>query len=377
LTIIAIVVSLSAAAAIQIIASQRGSNTQHTIEALKKVFDSQWRAVVDRAKNEPPPASVLAIAGGDPRRARVIWVKLRLKQEFPMNFSEALYPWAGPHALYVSPNNSVPPPLTPADLPAIKTYAAALRGAGVYVPAAQEAASATQTYPASIDPRTWPDESGVLLLLALQQDRGAGSLTADDLSTTAIADAGVGGLKMIVDAWGKPLSLYRWPTPTPVLYDAQDPNNVNNREVDGLNPSGASVPFRDPLDPEGLLVDPNWNNSNNYKARNGVWWFEVYCHSAHQIVHNAYQRTAYYTTPVIVSAGRDGQRGFAQPGQLAGGVGFTHYPLPPLSATPYPSPFLPDPMVIDANVDPSGVGYHDAWTDNIASYRLRQEGRGE
>src|SRR5262249_22475263 len=66
--------------------------------------------VVKLAKDEVIPANILygdstmlgliALAGGNPgnpdpeseQRARVIWIKLRLKQQFPMNFMEALDP---------------------------------------------------------------------------------------------------------------------------------------------------------------------------------------------------------------------------------------------------------------------------------------------
>jgi prepilin-type N-terminal cleavage/methylation domain-containing protein len=303
--IIGVLVTLVTSAAMQVISYQRNSTTEATITTLASLLDQQWRAVIDQANKETIPASVMNMAGNDVRRARVIWTKLRLKQEFPMNFTEALNPFMTPNGSYLSAS----------DLPPRSAYVSALRG-----------------IPASTDPQVWPTESSACLLLALQQGRRGISLSEDSLSVSALASRGP-GLRQLVDGWGMPLYFYRWPT--------------LNDDLDRSSPSGPYNPAdgrsRDPLDPEGLLLDPNWNNKNNQ----GVAWFERYCHLVHDPHSLVYKPRSFYAVPVIASAGRDLALGMQR---------ITH-------------PLLPDPMQVDiTNPTPS--------SDNIYSYRLRLGGRG-
>ena len=91
---------------------------------------------------------------------------------------------------------------------------------------------------------------------------------------------------------------------------------------------GASLSekFRDPIDPEGLLVQLSWNNWNNYRTYQGVWAFEMLFHSVHVggsdpwYYTAAAQPRAYYSTPVVASAGKNEFLGIASP------------PIPPRSA---------------------------------------------
>src|SRR6516164_4292107 len=93
LAIISLVISITAAAAMRVLSGQKSSNTEVLITTLSRALNQHWMAVVDQAKNEPVPDIVTAnLAGGDPRLARVIWIKLRLKQEFPMTFAEVVHP---------------------------------------------------------------------------------------------------------------------------------------------------------------------------------------------------------------------------------------------------------------------------------------------
>ncbi len=77
------------------------------------------------------------------------------------------------------------------------------------------------------------------------------------------------------------------------------------------NPAGntakvqASPGLADPVDPDGLLLNPNWNNSGNAQAAA----FESICHPVHRVVSGAYTPFAWYITPVIASAGSDGKPG--------------------------------------------------------------------
>jgi prepilin-type N-terminal cleavage/methylation domain-containing protein len=345
LAIALIIISLVAAGTLQVIGYQRTSNTETLIRTLMPPLNQQWKAIVDMVKNEPIPQHVqnmasvtLGVPGpNDDRRARIIWTKLRLKQLLPMNFSEALFPWRLPPQYYNPPFTdamTVNYILAPGDLPANPTYQTVLNNAGITL--------------GSPVPGAWSAEASPMLLLALQQayNSSASRFDQDNLPPAALgtSSAGNGTLKMFIDAWQQPLVFYRWP--------------AGNAEVDASNPAGPSVAFRDPLDPDGLLQDPAWNNWGNYSSMAGVFWFEQYCHPVHQGSGSpGYTAQSYYVVPVIVSAGRNNSLGLA--------------PLP-MPGPPFPiapaSPFLPDIMA------PDGTG---ADGDNINSFLLRQGARGD
>src|SRR5713226_8980244 len=93
IAIIAIIISLTLAAVQAIFGGQDKKTTELTIKRLDEAIKAQMRAVIQQANELPIPQSVINLAGGDMRRAKVIWVKLQLKRNFPMTFREALWPW--------------------------------------------------------------------------------------------------------------------------------------------------------------------------------------------------------------------------------------------------------------------------------------------
>src|SRR5438128_4872844 len=151
IAIIGVIISLAASATMQVITRQKTANTELTIQKVNDALKAHWRAVIDQARSEPVPDNVLALAGNDTNRAHVIWTKLRLKQQFPMNFREALTPT--PPGLFVS--------LAPAPV-----FFQALQGK-----------------PTFADPQIY--ESSVCLLLALSQGRkGAAAVDQDQFAST-------------------------------------------------------------------------------------------------------------------------------------------------------------------------------------------------
>src|SRR5262249_1310165 len=94
----------------------------------------------------------------------------------------------------------------------------------------------------------------------------------------------------ILDGYGKPLGFWRWPSANPEWVG---------------NPGGKP----NPLDPQGLLVKPGWNNAGNAQA---VQIFEALCGGNYQI-HTGSGGTwapyTNYTVPVIASAAADGKWG--------------------------------------------------------------------
>jgi prepilin-type N-terminal cleavage/methylation domain-containing protein len=259
--ILAVLAGLTGAGIMNWIDSSRRGATETTIASVHKTLMQQMQAVRKKAETEPVPASVLSLAEGDHARARVIWTKLRLRQEFPVTYQEALQPHVG------TPTLQIPA----ADLPPIRGYVRALSGK-------------------TPNART---ESSVCLLLALQQDRGGTALSADSLGN-AVTDTDGDGLKEIVDAWGTPLAFFRHP--------------ISDAELQGLNPAPAGskeAKFADPLDRQGTLLVAAWHggktpNPNRVKV-------EALTH----LISPNDGASAYYTIPVIASAGRDTRMGLA------------------------------------------------------------------
>jgi len=352
IAIVGILATITTSAAIAILGQQKSTNTETVIKTISSALDQRWRAVVNQARTETIPSTILtkllAMAGQNDRRARIIWIKLRLKQEFPMNFTEASDPWSLP---------SSPPTTNYYSLPTASTYALQLSDIPSGFTYSKFKNDLTQAGVSSTsfssDPKTWPFESAALLILALRKGASGNPFDEEKMAANYVQTAsgvpkvaqGV-NLKVLLDAWGQPLVFYRWPV---------------NDEVNNSNPAGATSKNNDPLDPEGLLLDPTWNNWNNFRNLQGVFWFEQYCHPIK--VGNArepqsYSPKSYYMVPVIASAGRNNKLGLAQ----------SPVPFPPFTGQFCSSPQLPDLMSSDGTAD----SY-----DNIYSIRLRQGARGD
>src|SRR5436305_14431005 len=76
IAIIDVLVSLTAAAVMQFLGSQSKKNTNLVLQKAGNALQQQWSEVIQSAKKEAPPPSVLALAGGpgNDARASVIWV---------------------------------------------------------------------------------------------------------------------------------------------------------------------------------------------------------------------------------------------------------------------------------------------------------------
>jgi prepilin-type N-terminal cleavage/methylation domain-containing protein len=373
ITIIAVLAALTTGVAMRFFGIQQQRNSEVTVTKANEAFKRQWDQVISDAMNESAPATtspdypaysfvLSSIAGGDAARARVIWVKLRLKQEFPMSFDEVLNvsgssPWL---------------------LPPIPEYKAAVAPLLSYPP------NQYQWY-------TWDQQSSAMLLLALTRTRGGYSMNSDDLGTAATGELIapppstapnqlppnlLPSVRVIVDGWKKPVVFYRWA--------------ASNTELDGLDPAtgGSQVMFRDTQDPTGLLLTPAWWSSvspnPNYRVA-----FESLLHPLFQIYTppppnyqpptdgRPYQPTTgvpypaltgpypattapyfvigyeYYMVPVIASSGPNKAFGLVPP--------------PDLALAPW-TPAQLSQLAAWNGMKPDGLG-DDA--DNIYSYRLR------
>lgn len=213
LAIIVALMALTASAVIKYMGVQQSNNTQSTLDRVQGQLTLAWSKVKDAAYRETIPPSVdswirsnLAQMPGEAsdvttKRVRVIYVKLKLRQAFPMNFNEALNPFP---------------------LPQLQGYVQYLSQLGV-------TGSTGAAY-----------ESSACLLMALQRGVSGTGINPSDL-TAGGAAGNTNGVPYLTDAWSRPIYFSRVPVGCPVL-----------------NLGGAQSGINDPGDPEGLLQSPSW-----------------------------------------------------------------------------------------------------------------------
>lgn len=223
IAIIAALMALTASAVIKYMLVQQVNNTQTTLNKVQSVLNRQWSAAKDQAWKEPIPTSVQSymtspttnLVGNDANvegRMRVIYVKLRMRQMFPMNFNEAL---------------------NPAPLPPIPGYVTYLNQLGV-------SSSSGANY-----------ESAACLMMALQRAQSGGGVDSADLggggSSKAFTLPSGNSIRAFADPWGQPIYFTRVPAGYPPL-------NPGSNGLPGIN---------DPGDPQGYLNALGWPKTAN------------------------------------------------------------------------------------------------------------------
>lgn len=206
IAIIAALAALTMAAALKVLESQQGNNTQSILDQTQGKLGNAWLKVKNEAYKEAIPAGIDSwirtnIAGNDPNataRVRVIYVKLKLRQAFPMNFNEAL---------------------NPSPLPPLPGYVSYLNNLGV-------TGSSNAPY-----------ESSACLVMALQRGVSGAGINPDELG----ARGNTNGIPYVIDGWGRSIFFARFPTGCAVL-----------------NPNGAQTGANDPGDPQGTLNSGTW-----------------------------------------------------------------------------------------------------------------------
>jgi prepilin-type N-terminal cleavage/methylation domain-containing protein len=243
--IIATLASLIISAVFTMRESQMKSFTETLVNKLASATVQQWNAAVDQIREEPVPNWALTMANGDPRIAKVIYLKARLKQEFPVSFYQAMYPNAnfgpqtGAPVGYMTSGGA-------ADLPPKPTYQKALLP---LIGTAQIPPTAAGGVPPPLD-----FESSALLYLALIQGRrGQTGFNPDEnIEATAIQTRTVNGVtfKIFVDSWGNPIRF--WACPYGNL-ELNSPPYLQNVSAQGV----ATVQNQqspDPQDPDQALA---------------------------------------------------------------------------------------------------------------------------
>jgi prepilin-type N-terminal cleavage/methylation domain-containing protein len=282
ITIIAILISLTAAGALKLIGTQQTFNTKSSLTRFDTDLQRAYRSAADKFRKEGSPTSgpmltayntVFQVAGNDQGRKQVIWTKLRLKQTFPNSFSEA---WD-------------PKPLPPLSYYKTKLTALGYNGTNFFTP-----------------PLQW--ESSVCLLWALQRGEDGPAIKESDFGTGSLKDFGQvllnpanpsSGLtplslpvKGLIDDWGTPLAFCRWP--------------VNSAQL-SLTAAQQAHDNNDSDDPSGLLEAANWEISGGTFSPNANQ-FMTWCHPLMLPLATGQAQT-FRIYPLIVSAGPDKKLG--------------------------------------------------------------------
>jgi prepilin-type N-terminal cleavage/methylation domain-containing protein len=287
IAIIATLATLVIGATMRFISTQKETNTRVIIQNVDKALQKQWAKVIADAKAEPTAnfdysgSPVMSMAGQDRTRARIIWIKMRLMEAFPMTYAEC-DPSTNP--LYITP--TVANPYIPAS--SQRRYIASYK---------KKLAGSTVTLVNGID-----TQSAACLLMALSVNK---VLDPDSIASNLGQEVLANGTKQnqyIIDGWGNPVLFFRFPTPdlstwVPLGYNSTVIPNPKAMDPQSNNPAANTTLGKgvgaDPVDPEGKLQNPNWNSGQ----------FVSFCHP----VQNG--NGAWYITPVIASAGSDQKAG--------------------------------------------------------------------
>jgi prepilin-type N-terminal cleavage/methylation domain-containing protein len=278
LALIAVLVALAAGTVVRVIDTQSRNNTQTALTKIQSALNRRWSEYKDLFWKEDAArlypnqwAAVMTIANNDPARARVIWVKLRQKQAFPISFSEALTPISLGGGVTLNP---------------LPTYVSALGAAGV------TAADTGQC------------QSAACLLLILQQSPSGGGVKFEDMgvsssiklcTTDKIGAVPGKQVNALVDGYGTPVQFCRWPTGSAFLGNS------------ALGQNGAA---NDPGDPQGTLTVATWlwtggvPTGGKTAARKA---FEALCHPVPD--RSATGPMSNRLVPLVISAGPDQQTG--------------------------------------------------------------------
>ncbi|GEM_PF-4567730 len=262
LAIIAVLTALSAASYFWIVNRQYEKNTNAAIEHVYGVLKKQWNAVISEA-NDPIPDSVKILAAPDPsgERAKVLWKMIRLTEAFPANYSEIRTPKVYATVL---PGYAGPLPLIPTDRRKyIALYNSKLGAA------------------AGGNPQ---NESAACLYLALSSaKKGSPAFNADQLPVKP-QDIDLDGALEFCDAWQQPIAFFRFP----YAYARFDPVAPNTICPKMTGPQG--FVYYNPFDPLKTLQTATWYSSANRAVFENAVQFKI---------------GNWYTTPSLVSAGRD------------------------------------------------------------------------
>jgi prepilin-type N-terminal cleavage/methylation domain-containing protein len=224
IAIVAALLALTVGTYFRVRNTQENKTAEAMVGKIGSALDRHTRAVVDQASEEfrygniPNPLVLSLIAGGDPNRARILYIKLRIKQEFPATFAEALAK-TPVDAAQIGPVTIGGTPYT-YSLPAKAIYFQKLKGGtGLTSVGAAE------------------DSAACLRMAMGVARRGESELSEESIGAQGNTTIAYGSVTLPVysDTWGRPIGFCRWPTGCVELSsapysgaDPQDPENLLN-----------------------------------------------------------------------------------------------------------------------------------------------------
>lgn len=269
IAIIAALMALSASATIKFLGSQQEANTRTTLDKVQSQLNKAWSKVKDQAYKETIPSATsswiqanLASNTGNPTdpnvtaRIRVIYVKLKLRQAFPMTFAEAL--------------DTTVPGIQP--LPAYQTYL-----------------TSSSIAPSVVAGAIY--ESSACLLMALQRGVSGAGVNPEDL-TRGGATGMAGSLPYLNDAWGRPIFFTRVPVGSAAL-------NTSPYQVGPPPVSGGQPGANDPLDPNGYLQAGGWATAGGQTTPQATLFVAL---TKQQL---ASANSSYKLAPLVASGGQN------------------------------------------------------------------------
>jgi prepilin-type N-terminal cleavage/methylation domain-containing protein len=217
--------------------------------------------------------------------------------------------------------------------------------------------------------------------------------TPEEFSPTEVGDTDGDGLPEFIDAWGEPLQFYRWPIHHVALplqrgWRPYPPDPFTTREKDPLDPNNHLVApawwanafnIGAPIDPfNSFAADPLYAYRSGGTISSHAAAFMYYFHSIAEFPYPPgarnstwsrsldYPRRAYFSRPLIISAGPDKELGV---GQLA--LDYSNYtsdnPIAPGSAVPV----TPSTLIVIENAAGNLSPFRDTST---APYFAEQAG---
>jgi prepilin-type N-terminal cleavage/methylation domain-containing protein len=236
IAIIAVIMGIAIGAFFRVRVSQEEKATETTLVKIQNQYEAQLRAVLDNVRDDfnnagtdPKAAAGVylakSMAGGDNRRAKVIWTKIVFRLEFPTTFYEALTWQAYMYSTYgISPKSSF------------------VRGlAGI-----------TPMDPTTLTVDQIMAESAVLLYATMAQARRGvtGFNPTEHVGPHAVGTINLYGrdFPVFIDTWGQPIGYIRW-----ALNGAA--SDLNQPPHQKTNNQGQPI---DPQDPEKTLLDSDW-----------------------------------------------------------------------------------------------------------------------
>lgn len=233
-TIVTILLALTVVGLQKATDSQKNRTSREQVYKLQQSLDVEYQRVLEACRNDQGaqriPQQVVAYCDNDANRALAVWTAMKLRQQFPDSFAEAVTPFTG-----------IP---------------------GYSLTANQAFASVSGLGSAAATPAPDPNEKAALLylILATKSVSGGGAMasSADDLGLQMTVTIGNKPFKAFVDAWGRPVFFNRWFGTGVASNPAESDLQTNAEYYGSLNQFNAAN--KDPLDPRNLVI--GWKDAS-------------------------------------------------------------------------------------------------------------------